>query len=281
MRVATAILSAAAIVFAASCASPVSPTDSKVPAAAGRYGVQFAGAGVTIGGVLYRPDIPSGQTRPGIIVLHGWLEAGKNGAVTVEPIVKALSDRGYVALAMSMRGWTPSNGADDCGLNQPDDVGAAARWLREQPGVDSAHVGVAGFSQGGQVSLLSAAREADVQAVVAYYPVTDVALWKTTTAVATIPDYISAICEPGGVVPRSPRFQAARIHAPVLLVHGDADVRVPFEQSRLLRDAMLVAGKDVSLMTVPGAPHGFSPDSAFGLVAQPVVEQFLFRYLGR
>ena len=146
-------------------------------------------------------------------------------------------------------------------------------WLRGAPGVDAAHVGLVGFSQGGQVVLLAAARGAAVQAVVAYFPVTDIARWKETTAVATIPDYITQVCEPGGVSPRSPSAQAARIAPPVLLVHGDADTRVPVEQSVMMEAALSAAGRSVELLLIPGAQHGFS--AAEESIAQPVVDQFL------
>jgi hypothetical protein len=43
------------------------------------------------------------------------------------------ADDGYVALALALRGWPPSGGADDCALRQPDDVAAAAAWLRTLP----------------------------------------------------------------------------------------------------------------------------------------------------
>ena len=43
---------------------------------------------------------------------------------------------------------------------------------------------------------------------------------------------------------------------PVLLIHGDADGVVPFEQSLFFRDAMTAAGVPTRLLTVPGGGHG-------------------------
>lgn len=269
------LAAACGIAACLSCQSgSASPTGIATPpaASAGRFEVVLPGAGVSLGGVLHRPEIPGG-TRPGVIVLHGWQPAGTNGAALVEPRARRLAEQGRVALALSMRGWPPSGGADDCGLLQPDDVAHAVRWLASQPGVDPARIAIVGFSQGGQVALLAGARGAAVKAVVAYYPVTDVARWKTTTTNPDIPGYVQAVCEPGGTAPRSPLANAAAIAPTVLLVHGDQDTRVPTEQSLLLHDSLAALGKPTSLLLVPGAQHGFTAEQE--AVARPVVDDFL------
>jgi len=257
------------------CDAPASPTAPLFAVTATRQDVSVAGAGVTLGGILYRPE--TAETRPGIIVLHGWQPAGTNGAALVEARARRYSEDGYVALALSMRGWPPSNGADDCGLVQPDDVARAVEWLGTQPGVNADRIGLVGFSQGGQVALLAAARRARVRAVVAYYPVTDVARWKTTTTNTDIPGYITAVCEPGGVAARSPLVRASDINLPLLLVHGDRDTRVPTEQSTLLHEAVTRAGGTAELFLVPGAQHGFVASEE--AVARPVVDRFLTAWL--
>ncbi len=264
--------------LSASCQSGnASPTATPPPTTAGRFEVTLPGSGTTLGGILFRPEIPSG-VRPAILVLHGWTTAGTNGASLVENRARRYSEDGYIALALSMRGWPPSSGADDCGLRQPDDVVQAVSWIGTQSGVDPARVGLVGFSQGGQVSLLAGARAARVRAIVAYYPVTDVARWKTTTTNPDIPGYVQAVCEPGGTGPRSPLQNAASLTTPaVLLVHGDQDTRVPTEQSLLMHDALAALGRQTSLLLVPGAQHGFTVEQE--AVARPVVDEFLTRWL--
>ena len=264
------------LLLAACAGSSPAPSPTPTPSTAGRFEVRLPGSSLTLGGILFRPEIPSG-TRPAILVLHGWQPAGTNGATTVEPRALGFSQQGYVALALAMRGWAPSDGADDCGLRQPDDVVQAVSWLAAQPGVDPTRVAIVGFSQGGQVALLAGARSAPVRAIVAYFPVTDVARWKTTTANADIPGYVQAVCEPGGTTPRSPLLQAASITAPVLLVHGDRDTRVPTEQSLLLHDTLAALGRPSSLFLVPGAQHGFTASEE--ALARPVVDAFLTREL--
>jgi dipeptidyl aminopeptidase/acylaminoacyl peptidase len=259
-----------------SAGTPASPTAPTTPSPTpGRTDVTFAGAGVTIGGILFRPD--TSEPRPAVIVIHGWQPPGTNGAELVAARARRYADEGYVALSLAMRGWPPSGGADDCGLRQPDDVASAAAWLRQQAGVIGERLGLVGFSQGGQVALLAGLRDAGLRAIVAYYPVTDVGRWKVTTANADIPSYITAVCEPGGVSARSPVTRAADLSVPVLLVHGDADTRVPTEQSRLMADALHRAGRSPELLLIPGAQHGFTSDEE--AVARPAVDRFLATWL--
>lgn len=251
--------------------SPTVPPSTNAALRPGRLEVSIAADGVQLGGILHRPDTT--DSRPAIVVLHGWQPAGTNGAALVEGRARRFSEDGYVSLALSMRGWPPSGGIDDCGLRQPDDVARALQWLRAQPGVLGDRIAIVGFSQGGQVALLAAARDQRLSGVVAYFPVTDVARWKGTTTNPDIPGYITAVCEPGGTARRSPLADVRSARAPVMLVHGDQDTRVPTEQSVLLRNARAAAALSTEMLLVPGAQHGFS--AAEEALARPAVDAFL------
>lgn len=48
---------------------------------------------------------------------------------------------------------------------------------------------------------------------------------------------------------------------PFLIMHGEKDTTVPFNQSELLRDALQAAHADVTFRPVPGAGHGFGGES--------------------
>lgn len=238
----------------AGCAA--APAERAASSAPGRYEVVLPGAGVDLGGILYRPH-DTGRRSPAIVVLHGWGERGVPGAPRVESAARRLSERGYVALALSMRGWPPSGGQDDCGLEQPDDVVKATEWLARLPGVREDRIGALGYSQGGQVALLAAARTQRLGAVVAYFPVTDIRRWQETTTHAGIRDvYVPNVCGTGRW--NSPVHAAAAIEAAVLLIHGDRDTRVPTEQSMRMRDALRRANRRVDLFLVPGGGHGFT-----------------------
>jgi dipeptidyl aminopeptidase/acylaminoacyl peptidase len=238
--------------------------------------VVLAGAGIILGGLLVEPPAPS-PSHPAMILLHGALPPGMPGAPRMAGAARILAREGYVALALSMRGWPPSGGSNDCGLKQPDDVVAALDWLAFLPEVDPARIGLLGVSQGGQVVLLAAARTKRARAVVAIAPVVDIDRWRQTTAFQDIRDHIRMLCEPGGTAIRSPIHSAEKIEAPVLLLHGSQDTRVPTEQSVLMRDAMLKFNRPVSLYLVASAEHELT-DEQWGRV-WPTILQFLAIHL--
>ncbi len=219
--------------------------------------VEVQGDGVKLQGYLFLPD-DAPKPAPAIIVLHGW---GGN-AMTVAGVAQTLSRQGYVALALSMRGWYGSEGVDDCGLKQPADIASVIEHLTDQSYVLRDHIGLLGFSQGGQVALLTAALNPKVKAVVAYYPVTNINEWQKTTKAESVKLYISGNCHRGTTSARSPTHFASKINAEVLLIHGDADRRVPLDQSQLMKEALEKHGKSVELKIISGGTHGFSDEHA-------------------
>ena len=251
-------------------------TDVSTVTGPGRYEVSLPGSGVTLGGILFRPASPS-KLLSAIIVLHGWARPGVPGAPRVEGTARRLSEQGYVALALSMRGWPPSSGWDDCGTEQPDDVAKAADWLARLPGVNADSIGVLGFSLGAQVALLSGARSGRIKAIVAYFPITDVQRWGNTTSNTGIRYfYVPMVCGTG--VQNSPVHVAEKIHAPVLLIHGDRDTEVPTEQTLKMQEALRKANRPVELLIIAGGDHGFKGEQSEQ--AWSAATKFLSLHLG-
>jgi dipeptidyl aminopeptidase/acylaminoacyl peptidase len=251
-------------------------TDVATVSAPGRFEVSLPGSGVTLGGILFRPAGTS-KSLPAIIVLHGWAQPGVPGAPRVEGTARRLAEQGYVALALSMRGWPPSSGWDDCGTQQPDDIAKAADWLATLPGVNADSIGVLGFSLGGQVALLSGARSSRIKAIVAYFPITDIHRWRDTTSNTGIRYfYVPLVCGTGDQ--NSPVHVAEQIHAPVLLIHGDRDTEVPTEQSLEMRDALRKANRHGELLIIGGGDHGFKGEQS--KQAWSAATKFFSIYLG-
>ena len=227
-------------------------------------------------GIVYRtPGLQ--QPVPGLLILHGWAVAGSIGAALVADFAFQFQQRvGYTVMALSLRGWPHTGGADDCALRQPRDVLAAIQWFAQQPGVDAQRIALLGHSQGGQVALLAAALGAPIRAVVSYAAPVDIDVWAQTTAVPGIISYVQDVCQQGpGTRVRSPIEMAGQISQPVLLVHGVKDERVPASQSFLLYEALKLVGGDVHMHLVAEAGHALAEIAELDITLRFLTQQLL------
>jgi acetyl esterase/lipase len=82
-------------------------------------------------------------------------------------------------------------------------------------------------------------------------------------------------------IPYCPVRQVDADYPPTLLLHGDEDTDVPYEQSVAMADALATAGVPHRLVTVAGGPHVFDwQETADTERAFAEVLAFLARYLG-
>ena len=227
--------------------------------ASGGVEVEIPSDDISLYGVLYRPeDVPKDTKLPAVVIIHGWAPYHTRPVDEYTFVAKEYAHAGYISLAIGMRGWAPTGGSDDCGLQQPHDIINAAKWLSKQAGVDSDRIALRGQSLGGQVALSAAALDPIIKATAAYFPITDFRLWGVTTAFEGIKeDYIYGICaRKGSPEDRSPLYSSENITGAVLLLHGDKDNNVVLTHSMLMYQKMLEHQQDVTLFIAKGGGHG-------------------------
>jgi dipeptidyl-peptidase 4 len=192
-----------------------------------------------------------------------------------------LAQRGYVVFSLDNRG-TPRRGRDFGGALygvqgtvEVADQLKGVDWLKQQPWVDPARIGVQGWSNGGYMTLMLLAKASDQYTCgVAGAPVTDWGLYDT--------HYTERYMDLPGNNPKG--YEEARVLAHVdglrsrlLLIHGMADDNVLFTNSTELMSALQKRGQPFELMTYPGAKHGLSGSNA--LHRYRLAEDFLGRCL--
>lgn len=119
----------------------------------------------TLHAKLVTPATPG--PHPLVVTVHG---SEDSSAVREYPYDKMFARHGLATLIFDKRGTGKSSGkyTQDFSL-LADDVNVAVAWARKQPGIDPSRVALAGFSQGGWVAPLAAARNPDIRAVAVSY----------------------------------------------------------------------------------------------------------------
>jgi len=225
---------------------------------------------------LYLPEKSRGPL-PLIIWIHGGAWSGGDKA---DCPARRMLQRGYAVASVNYR---LSNEA--IFPAQIEDCKAAVRWLRAHAGqyhLDAEHFGVWGNSAGGHlVALLGTTGDVKqfdigenldlssrVQAVCDYYGPTDLlqmqarmlpgAAMKHDTPSSPESRLIGGpIQENKDKAARaSPIAYVTPAAAPFLIVHGDQDPLVPYNQSELLFEALKKTGVSVRLHIIEGAGHG-------------------------
>ncbi|HEX4854148.1 S9 family peptidase [Arenimonas sp.] len=192
-----------------------------------------------------------------------------------------LAQNGYVVFSLDNRG-TPRRGAKfggalygKQGTVEVEDQKLGVDFLRRQPWVDGARIGVHGWSNGGYMTLMLLAQASDHYACgIAGAPVTDWALYDT--------HYTERYMDHPAANPEGYRVASVFTHldglrSKLLLVHGMADDNVLFTNSTKLMSELQKRGTPFELMTYPGAKHGLT--GADALHRYRLSEAFLARCL--
>jgi len=167
-----------------------------------------------------------------------------------------LASLGYLVLSVNYRSgigygmefrealhYGPSGGSEYA------DVQAAAAYLRTRTDVDPAQIGAWGGSYGGYLTAMALARGSDVyKAGVDFHGVHDWA--KEIYIPAGEPDYQVAF-------ESSPMNFVKTWRSPVLLIAGDDDPDVQFNQTVMLADALRRQGVEREVLIFPDEVHDF------------------------
>jgi acetyl esterase/lipase len=218
---------------------------------------------------LYLPALAGLGPVPVVIHVHGggWRRGSRRHTLPAlgENFYAGLAARGIAVAAIDYRlsGEARYPAA-------VDDVRAAVAWARTSlhsygtagsvflgAGVAAGPVALWGDSAGGHLALLAALTGTDVDGVVAWFPVTDLAGLDGDDPQSREALFLGA---PPAQVPdlaweASPITHVHPEAPPVLLMHGDSDVMVPADQSIRFAKALNDAGGSAALELVPGASH--------------------------
>lgn len=171
-------------------------------------------------------------------------------------------EAGYAVVGSDYRGNGGSQGHEEFGGADVDDVMALIPLLRAEPRIDAKRIGIYGASRGGLMAYLALARTDLFKAAVvqsglsdSFQTVKDRPVMETHVYRELIPDFTAHRDE--ALRARSPVLWANRLShkTPILLVHGTADWRVGPRDALAMSRALLDAKIPFRLVMFEGGSH--------------------------
>lgn len=240
--------------------------------------VHFPGAdGQPVPGWLFvPPNLDRTKKHPAIVWIHGdginqnydgW-HVQRNYAVYYS-FHQYLLQKGYVVFAPDYRGsigygraWRNSVSMD-VGGKDAKDAWMSANYLKSLPYVDASRIGVWGLSYGGFFTLIAMTDQPTLfRAGVDVAGVVDYAMYYTDPYHGswTVSRIGTPEQNPQVYANASPLSHMDRLARPLLVLHGTADINVPYLESVRLIDRLLKLGKSdlLTFMVYPGEFHYFT-----------------------
>jgi dipeptidyl aminopeptidase/acylaminoacyl peptidase len=259
--------------------------------------VSFKSAdGLTIQGQLFRSASAATQ-QPGLIFVHGgpprqmllgwhYMDYYSNAYA----VNQYLAAHGFTVLSVNYRlgiGYGRSfqhpEHSGPAGASEYQDVVAGALCLQQVEGVDRDRIGIYGGSYGGYLTGLALARNSDVfKAGVDFH---GIANWIPELAKGgalpehwyeTNEDWKRAVAT---AFAASPDADVAKWKSPVLLIHGDDDRNVPFDQTVDLAHRLEQQHTPMEELVIPNEIHGFLRRASW-LQADEATVEFFSRQFG-
>ena len=125
-------------------------------------------------------------------------------------------------------------------------------WLTEQPYIDSARIGIEGWSYGGFMVSYALTHSKRWTMGIAGGSVTD---WRNYDSIYTERYMRTPQNNPNGYQRSSPRLNADNLHGALLLVHGSMDENVHMQNTLQFAYALQQAGKQFEMMIYPKSRH--------------------------
>ncbi|WP_300379417.1 prolyl oligopeptidase family serine peptidase [Henriciella sp.] len=194
--------------------------------------------GLSIPGLL---SLPEGYSKeedgriPAIILPHGGPWARDYAGWDQSGWIPFLTSRGYAVLQPQYRGSTGWGrelwfaGDMEWGQKMQDDKDDGAQWLVDQGIADPEKLAIFGYSYGGFAAFAATVREdSPYQCAIAGAGVSNLQLFRRIVS----ENRISRIVQGETLDGMDPIENTDKANIPILVYHGDRDVRVPIEEGR-------------------------------------------------
>jgi dipeptidyl aminopeptidase/acylaminoacyl peptidase len=245
--------------------------------------------GLLINGYLTLPKGLSNRNLPLVVYPHGGPHVRDYWGY--DPFTQFFANRGYAVFQMNFRGSRGygkkflSSGYRQWGDAMQNDITDGVEYLIEKGISDRSRIGIFGASYGGFAALAgltftprlyrccvclngpSSLRSLVKSPYASSYPLT--------------PRRLGDLNSGRDRTRRkkfSPLYSAGKVRAPLLLIQGSKDPRVPKKEAEQMAKALKKRDKKITYLSFPKEQHSFSKKSYFAVALR--VERFFAKYLG-
>lgn len=231
--------------------------------------------GLEIEGILITPpNYDPHKKYPLLLAIHGgpegvWTQhyvggCESGGSSTLVPCWGSLASQGFVVFQPNPRGssgygskFLTANYAD-WGGHDYQDIMSGIDYLIQQGIADPKHLALSGWSYGGYMASWIVTQTNRFKVAVDGAGITNlISMVGTTDLTRNINEYFAQPfwANHSLYLQRSPIMYVNKIATPLLIVHGDADDRVPLGQAQELYSALNQSNKPVKFLIMPGQGH--------------------------
>jgi len=199
-------------------------------------------------------------------------------------IADALTRAGIAVLRVDDRGIGKSTGdnAKLTSFDKADDVRTEVAWLHGQPGIDPKRIMLVGYSEGGLIAPMVAAKDPSIAGLITLegpgVPGIEVARYQVEQSILKDPNILEADRQKEfakqmeealkGLSPHESSFLGIdpiqydrQVRCPSLIIQGGSDATVPVRSAERIASAMRAGGNsDVTVRIFPGVSHSLLPD---------------------
>jgi len=227
-------------------------------------------SGVDIEGWLRYPANFNPQKKYPLIVHYygGTAHTPKSFDIRVGTSHHYLTTNGYAVYVLNPSGapgWGPEFSdlhVNDWGkIVSEEIITGVKQLLKAKSFLDPKRIGAYGGSYGGFMTMTLATKTDLFRSLIALYGISNItSYWGAGwwgfwySGIATAESF--PWNRPDIYIERSPLFHADKIKTPLLLLHGDADINVPVEESEQMFTALKLLHKEVEYVRFKGEDHG-------------------------
>ncbi|WP_438710179.1 alpha/beta hydrolase family protein [Aquimarina muelleri] len=228
------------------------------------YKISYLSDGLKINGLMVKPKEKGNY--PCIIYNRGGnREFGSLGMIHGVRTLGQIAKEGYVVIASQYRGNKGSEGKEEFGGNEVNDIVILTEVLKEIESANTENIGMYGWSRGGMMTYIALTKTDKIKAVVVggavsdnYQTINDRPEMETKVLAELIPNYRNNKEEELNKRSAIKWVDKFPKNIPILMLHGNSDWRVKPEQSLKLALEFEKYRIPYRLIMFEGGDHGIS-----------------------